>query len=166
MLVLEGIPLFLIELGIGQKMRLGSLGSPLPWASCPQLANGSAVPECEKSSETAYFWYRTTLDVSPAIDQPEGLKWWIVLCLILAWTIVFFIVMKGIQSSGKVVYFTSLFPYIVLTIFFIRGITLKGASAGLAHMYTPKVSDRKEIIGSSGTYSVLTSDNALRDVTK
>lgn len=182
MLVLEGIPLFLIELGIGQKMRLGSLGvwntihpwlggigiascivtffvalyynviitwcfyylfnsfqSPLPWASCPQLANGSAVPECEKSSETAYFWYRTTLDVSPAIDQPEGLKWWIVLCLILAWTIVFFIVMKGIQSSGKVVYFTSLFPYIVLTIFFIRGITLKGASAGLAHMYTPKV---------------------------
>lgn len=39
----------------------------------------------------------------------------------------------------KVVYFTSMFPYLVLTIFFIRGITLKGASAGLAHMYTPKV---------------------------
>lgn len=35
------------------------------------------------------------------------------------------------------VYFTSLFPYIVLTIFFIRGITLKGAGAGLVHMYTP-----------------------------
>lgn len=26
MLILEGIPLFLIELGMGQKMRLGSLG--------------------------------------------------------------------------------------------------------------------------------------------
>lgn len=37
------------------------------------------------------------------------------------------------------VYFTSLFPYIVLTIFFIRGITLKGAGAGLVHMYTPDV---------------------------
>lgn len=47
--------------------------------------------------------------------------------------------MKGIQSSGNVVYFTSLFPYVVLTIFFIRGITLKGAGAGLIHMYTPKV---------------------------
>lgn len=78
----------------------------------------------------------------------------------VAWIIVFFIVMKGIQSSGKVkqkivpaylnlihlfifqlqaVYFTSLFPYIVLTIFFIRGITLEGAGAGLIHMYTPKV---------------------------
>lgn len=32
-----------------------------------------------------------------------------------------------------------MFPYLVLTIFFIRGITLNGASAGLAHMYTPKV---------------------------
>ena len=47
--------------------------------------------------------------------------------------------MKGIESSGKVVYFTALFPYIVMTIFFIRGITLKGAGAGLAHMFYPKV---------------------------
>ncbi|XP_011193924.1 sodium-dependent neutral amino acid transporter B(0)AT3 isoform X1 [Zeugodacus cucurbitae] len=181
MLILEGVPLFLIELGIGQRMRLGALGVwntihpwlggigisscivtlfvalyynviitwvffylfnsfryPLPWASCP--TNGTVeVEECARSSETAYFWYRTTLDAAPSMDEPGGLKWWIVLCLFLSWTIVFFIVMKGIQSSGKVVYFTSLFPYIVLTIFFIRGITLRGASAGLIHMYTPKV---------------------------
>ncbi|XP_067629260.1 sodium-dependent neutral amino acid transporter B(0)AT3 isoform X3 [Eurosta solidaginis] len=181
MLILEGVPLFLIELGIGQRMRLGALGVwntihpwlggvgisscivtlfvalyynviitwvffylfnsfryPLPWASCP--TNGTVeVEECARSSETAYFWYRTTLDAAPSMDEPGGFKWWIVLCLFLSWTIVFFIVMKGIQSSGKVVYFTSLFPYIVLTIFFIRGITLRGASAGLMHMYTPKV---------------------------
>jgi hypothetical protein len=40
----------------------------------------------------------------------------------------------------QVVYFTSMFPYLVLTIFFIKGLSLKGASAGLIHMYTPKVS--------------------------
>ncbi|XP_043644058.1 sodium-dependent neutral amino acid transporter B(0)AT3 isoform X1 [Drosophila teissieri] len=182
MLILEGIPLFLIELGIGQRMRLGALGVwntihpwlggigisscivtlfvalyynviitwvffylfnsfryPLPWSSCPLNGTGFELEECAKSSETTYFWYRTTLDAAPSMDEPGGLKWWIVLCLMLSWTIVFFIVMKGIQSSGKVVYFTSLFPYIVLTIFFIRGITLRGAGAGLMHMYTPKV---------------------------
>ncbi|KAK3909186.1 Sodium-dependent neutral amino acid transporter SLC6A17 [Frankliniella fusca] len=181
MLILEGIPLFLIELGIGQKMRLGSMGvwntihpwlggiglsscivtffvalyynviitwvfyylfnslrSPLPWADCPTV-NGTAVAECQRSSETAYFWYRTTLDAAPSMEEPGGLKWWIVLCLLLAWIVVFFITMKGIQSSGKVVYFTSMFPYVVLTIFLIRGLTLPGASAGLIHLYTPKV---------------------------
>ncbi|XP_033251819.1 sodium-dependent neutral amino acid transporter B(0)AT3 isoform X3 [Drosophila miranda] len=182
MLILEGIPLFLIELGMGQRMRLGALGVwntihpwlggigisscivtlfvalyynviitwvffylfnsfryPLPWSTCPTNGTGFALEECAKSSETTYFWYRTTLDAAPSMDEPGGLKWWIVLCLMLSWTIVFFIVMKGIQSSGKVVYFPSLFPYIVLTIFFIRGITLRGAGAGLMHMYTPKV---------------------------
>ncbi|XP_050574237.1 sodium- and chloride-dependent transporter XTRP3 isoform X1 [Bombus affinis] len=188
MLILEGVPLFLIELGLGQRMRQGALGvwntihpwlggigiascivtffvalyynviitwcfyylfnsleavtikfnEPLPWAKCPEVDN-KPVEECVKSSETAYFWYRTTLDAAPSIEEGQSLKWWIVLCLLLSWIVVFFIVMKGIQSSGKVVYFTSMFPYLVLTIFFIRGITLKGASAGLAHMYTPKI---------------------------
>ncbi|KAJ6647165.1 Sodium-dependent neutral amino acid transporter SLC6A17 [Pseudolycoriella hygida] len=194
MLVLEGIPLFLIELGMGQKMRLGSLGVwntskskiicniteliqvhpwlggigisscivtlfvalyynviitwcvyyfvnsfrvELPWSKCPTYANGTNYKECQ--SPTTYFWYRTTLDIAPSIDEPGGLKWWIVLCLFISWLVVFFIVMKGIQSSGKVVYFTSLFPYIVLTIFFIRGITLDGAGAGLLHMYKPQM---------------------------
>ncbi|XP_017877786.1 sodium- and chloride-dependent transporter XTRP3 isoform X1 [Ceratina calcarata] len=188
MLILEGVPLFLIELGLGQRMRQGALGvwntihpwlggigiascivtffvalyynviitwcffylfnsleavtinfgEPLPWAKCPEV-DGKPVEECVKSSETAYFWYRTTLDAAPSIEEGSSLKWWIVLCLLLSWIVVFCIVMKGIQSSGKVVYFTSMFPYLVLTIFFIRGITLKGAGAGLAHMYTPKI---------------------------
>jgi solute carrier family 6 amino acid/orphan transporter-like 15/16/17/18/20 len=47
--------------------------------------------------------------------------------------------MQGIASSGYVVYVTAIFPYIVLTIFFFRGITLKGALAGLHHMFSPKV---------------------------
>lgn len=74
---------------------------PLPWAKCPE-ADGTPVPECAKSSETAYFWYRTTLDAASSIETGQSLKWWIVLCLLLSWVVVFFIVMKGIQSSGKV----------------------------------------------------------------
>ena len=97
------------------------------------------VSECAMSSETQHFWYRNALDISPAITQPEGIKWWMFLSLFTAWLTVYLVTMKGIKSSGKVVYFTALFPYLVLTIFFIRGITLKGAGAGLAHMFYPKV---------------------------
>lgn len=72
----------------------------LPWASCPRNAMNISEPECK--SATTYFWYRTTLDASPSMDDSGGLKWWIVLFLLISWTIVFLIVMKGIQSSGKV----------------------------------------------------------------
>lgn len=45
---------------------------------------------------------------------------------------------QGITESGKVVYVTAIFPYVVLIIFFFRGITLKGASDGLMHLFTPR----------------------------
>ena len=73
----------------------------LPWAQCPR-DNGSAEIECNKASATVYYWYREALDASPSIEEPGTPRWWIVCYLLLAWIIVFFIVMKGIQSSGKV----------------------------------------------------------------
>ena len=55
-----------------------------------------------------------------------GLKWDLSLCLLAAWLIVGLCLIKGVQSSGKVVYFTALFPYFVLFILMIRG----GSSGG------------------------------------
>lgn len=43
MLILEGIPLFLIELGIGQKMRLGSLGV---WNTIHPWLGGIGIASC------------------------------------------------------------------------------------------------------------------------
>ena len=41
---------------------------------------------------------------------------------------------------SQAVYFTATFPYIVLTIFFGRGVSLEGAGAGVAYMFKPQVS--------------------------
>lgn len=43
MLVLEGIPLFLIEMAIGQKMRLGSLGV---WNTIHPWLGGIGISSC------------------------------------------------------------------------------------------------------------------------
>ena len=42
----------------------------------------------------------------------------------------------------QVVYFTSLFPYLVLFIFLIRGLTLEGAGVGIKRMFKPDVSTK------------------------
>ena len=84
--------------------------------------------------------YFFILDISESISDFDGIRGPMLLCLALAWIIVYLIIMKGIKSSGYVVYFTAGFPYVVMTIFFIRGITLPGATEGLMHMFNPDVS--------------------------
>jgi len=63
---------------------------------------------------------------SPSVDEPETFNYSMAMSLIAAWLLVYLCMVQGITSSGKVVYITAIFPYIVLIIFFFRGITLKG----------------------------------------
>ncbi|XP_046720519.1 sodium-dependent neutral amino acid transporter B(0)AT2 [Silurus meridionalis] len=181
LLFLIGIPLFFLELAVGQRMRRGSIGiwnyiSPrlgglgfascltclfvglyynviigwsvyylsqsftknLPWQHCPVI-EGNVVPECEKSSATTYYWYREALNISDTISESGGIIWKMALCLMGAWVMVCLGMIKGIQSSGKVMYFSSLFPYLVLFSFMVRSLLLEGSVDGIIHMFTPKV---------------------------
>ncbi|XP_003729242.1 sodium- and chloride-dependent glycine transporter 1 isoform X1 [Strongylocentrotus purpuratus] len=64
--------------------------------------------------------------------------WPLALCLLLAWTLEFIFLAKGVKSSGKVVYFTAIFPYIVLFILLIRGMTLPGHMDGILFFIKPR----------------------------
>ncbi|XP_007887826.1 sodium-dependent neutral amino acid transporter B(0)AT3 isoform X1 [Callorhinchus milii] len=177
-LIFVGIPLFHLELAIGQRLRKGSIGvwnsispylggvgiasmlvsflmglyyntilawvlwyffhsfqDPLPWKNCPKLNDNQT--ECEQSTPVDYFWYRKTLNISNDINVSGELQWWLVICLATAWIIVFMCTIKGIESIGKAVYITSTFPYLILLIFFVRGLTLPGAIYGLNYLFTP-----------------------------
>ncbi|KAF5891430.1 sodium-dependent neutral amino acid transporter B(0)AT2-like, partial [Clarias magur] len=181
LMVLVGVPLFFLELAVGQKIRQGSIGvwrhispklvgigysscvvcffvalyynviicwslfylfksfqSPLPWENCPKEGN-TTVRECAASSPTSYFWFRKALDITDSIDETGEFNLPITGCLVLAWAIVCGAMFKGIKSSGKVMYFSSVFPYVVLLCFLIRGLTLDGAAEGLKYMFSPKV---------------------------
>ncbi|XP_025874945.1 inactive sodium-dependent neutral amino acid transporter B(0)AT3 isoform X2 [Vulpes vulpes] len=182
-LVFEGIPLFYVELAIGQRLRRGSIGvwtaispylggvglgcvtvsflvslyyntvltwvlwyflnsfqSPLPWSSCPLDVNRTGFEsECQASSTVSYFWYRQTLNITADISDSGFIQGRLLACLAASWAVVYLCVIRGIESTGKAIYFTALFPYLVLTIFLIRGLTLPGAVEGLIYLFTPDV---------------------------
>uniref|UniRef100_A0A0K0FHA0 Transporter n=1 Tax=Strongyloides venezuelensis TaxID=75913 RepID=A0A0K0FHA0_STRVS len=181
MMFLEGMPLFLIELGIGQRLRTGPVGVwntihpylggvgvsaaivsflvavyynviitwciyylyntfslELPWSKCPVNVNGTIVEECRiSSSPTSYFWNREAINTSGSIGDFNGFVNHITFSLIIGWVLIYLCVNKGIKSSGKVMYITATFPYVVTTIFLMRSIMLDGAMDGIIFVLTP-----------------------------
>ncbi|XP_066438618.1 sodium- and chloride-dependent glycine transporter 2 [Eleutherodactylus coqui] len=89
------------------------------------------------SGSEEYFKYNM-LKISAGIEYPGEIRWPLVFSLFLAWVIVYASLAKGIKTSGKVVYFTATFPYVVLIILLIRGVTLPGAADGIWYFITPK----------------------------
>ncbi|XP_067931327.1 sodium-dependent dopamine transporter-like [Watersipora subatra] len=77
------------------------------------------------------------------IDKSSGFSdlgvptWDVTLCLLLAYTIIYFSIFKSVKFSGKVVYVTAVVPYVILLILFIRGLFLDGAIMGLKYFVKP-----------------------------
>jgi len=71
---------------------------------------------------------RAVLHEADDFGSCGSVEWKLALCLLAAWLFIFLCLIKGIKSSGKVVYFTATFPYVVLTILLIRAALLPGKS--------------------------------------
>ncbi|XP_022247642.1 sodium- and chloride-dependent GABA transporter 2-like [Limulus polyphemus] len=144
-----------------------SFTSVLPWVSCnnewntENCWNGTPNPTSSNVSVPAIvlqqnthttdgtrktvdavveFWERKILKISNGIDEPGTIKWDLALCLLLVWILCYFCIWKSVKSTGKVAYFTALFPYVMLTILFIRGVTLPGAKEGIIYFLYPDFS--------------------------
>lgn len=83
------------------------------------------------------FFHHGVLGITSGIEEQGSIRWPIVLCLFLSWTIVCVCLIRGVKSMGKVVYFTALFPYVVLTTLLIRALTLPGAVNGIIFYLKP-----------------------------
>nr|WLN44332.1 INE1 [Sinonovacula rivularis] len=132
-----------------------SFTSVLPWSHCnndwnsPHCYDGSnrtignnstgnftlSGPPADSISPTEDFYERRLLGKTSGIDEPGVLRWDLSLILLLCWIIVYFCIWKGPKSTGKVVYFTATFPYVVLFILLFRGVTLPGAGQGLLYFF-------------------------------
>ncbi|NXE14590.1 SC6A7 protein, partial [Lophotis ruficrista] len=188
MLLVTGLPLFLMELSLGQFGAAGpiavwkccpllrgvgvamlivsslvslyynvvvawalyylgsSFQSPLPW-SCRAPGNRDLCQvgapggrrcggRCLGRDASAARGGEEVLGVthSSGLGDPGAVQWPLALCLLAAWALIFLLMLKGIRSAGKVMYFTATFPYLVILILLIRGATLQGSLSGV-HFY-------------------------------
>ncbi|XP_048579087.1 LOW QUALITY PROTEIN: sodium- and chloride-dependent GABA transporter 1 [Nematostella vectensis] len=201
MLAFNGVPLFFMELALGQYLSLGPIGvwtamcpmsrgvgfamimisflvsiyyniiiawailflynsfrAQVPWKTCDNDWNSPFCREkrfgnfsfnCTElglaanctpkfTSPPEEFFNKAILNISSGMDKLGSIQWPILLCLILSWLLVYFCLVKGVKSSGKVVYVTATFPYVILVILFGRGVSLEGAVDGILFYVNPE----------------------------
>uniref|UniRef100_A0A8C5AYQ3 Transporter n=1 Tax=Gadus morhua TaxID=8049 RepID=A0A8C5AYQ3_GADMO len=127
-----------------------SFSSELPWASCSNtwntatclpLNNGNSHMNWSTaenaSSPVKEFWERRVLNVTGSPNEMGSIRWELALCLLLSWIVCYFCIWKGVKSTGKVVYFTATFPYLMLVVLLVRGLTLPGAIDGIKFYLYP-----------------------------
>ncbi len=66
----------------------------------------------------------------------NGLNWHLVIGLFVAWSVIAACLIRGVKWLGRISLFTATFPYLVIAILFVRGITLDGAGDGLSFYLT------------------------------
>jgi neurotransmitter:Na+ symporter, NSS family len=159
-----GIPIMILEFGIGHKMA---------------SAAPTAIGKCKKSWEwlgwfallvafmiTCYyavimgwcvnflklsftlgwgddpntFFMKDFLNVSNSHFELGGLKSSILIGLIISWVAIIASLWRGAKTVGKVVYITVVLPWCLLILFLLRGLTLPGAFTGLAYYLKPDFS--------------------------
>ncbi|XP_048872468.1 sodium- and chloride-dependent GABA transporter 2-like isoform X2 [Brienomyrus brachyistius] len=127
-----------------------SFSSPLPWSTCGNFWNTATCVDFElknisknwtfaenATSPVREFWERRVLNITDSVHNLGEIKWELALCLLLSWIICYFCIWKGVKSTGKVVYFTATFPYVMLVVLLVRGLTLPGAKDGIKFYLYP-----------------------------
>ncbi|XP_046351909.1 sodium- and chloride-dependent glycine transporter 2-like [Haliotis rufescens] len=139
----------------GLYYLFASMTDVVPWSKCSQcecLTYGRNITPAydnatginctgwlgDTKSSSELYYRDIVLQETASIAETGQINWQIMLCNLLAWIIVMIVLAKGIQSLGKVVYFTAIFPYILLTVLLIRGAMLDGAIDGIIFYLTPK----------------------------
>ncbi|XP_015272723.1 PREDICTED: sodium- and chloride-dependent creatine transporter 1 [Gekko japonicus] len=149
---------YIMVLAWGFYYLVKSFSATLPWATCGNpwnshecveifrhgdCANGTGTGNLtcdelsDKRSPVIEFWENEVLRLSEGLEFPGAINWEVALCLLACWVLVYFCVWKGVKSTGKIVYFTATFPYVVLIILLIRGVMLPGAQDGIIYYLKP-----------------------------
>ncbi len=160
-LLTAGIPILILEFSLGHKSAkaapeaFGFFNKKFKWIGWWAVLIGMSIViyyavimswsliYLGKSFNLAWgnatdsYFFNNLLHLSKTPSEIGGVVWPIFWGLIGIWIWIYFSIIKGVKSVGKVVYITVVFPWIILLILIVRGITLPGAMKGLSFLFTP-----------------------------
>uniref|UniRef100_A0A673LBL9 Transporter n=1 Tax=Sinocyclocheilus rhinocerous TaxID=307959 RepID=A0A673LBL9_9TELE len=125
MMILHSCVYYIVILAWAFFYLCSSFQTRLPWSHCNNTWN---TDSCRGGQ---------VLDLSASVDRLGSVNWRLALCLLLVWTVCYFCVWKGVKSTGKVVYVTATFPYLMLLVLLVHGVSLPGAVDGIVYYLKP-----------------------------
>ena len=160
-LVLIGIPVLNAEIALGRKLRAGApkcmaslnkRGEALGWASCFNSLGVAVlyagmlgwiiamlikiVPLCKHSTsmtraETGGYFFDNVL---------QGFSPLVLVCIIVAWVLMYLCLKNGADSLSKTAKFTVLIPVILLSVMAVRGLIYSNSGEALYALFVPDFS--------------------------
>lgn len=158
-----GIPLLMMEISIARKFRKGAIESmrgigkkwePVGWAATSNafvivcyysvvfawvilmFVNSWQFAGMTGDNEAASNLFFKLTETTGAIEG-IGIPPVVLVCLVVAWGLIFFCIRNGASSVGKVVKFTVFAPVVLLLIMAAKGCTMPGAADGLQILFIP-----------------------------
>uniref|UniRef100_A0A3Q4AQM7 Transporter n=1 Tax=Mola mola TaxID=94237 RepID=A0A3Q4AQM7_MOLML len=121
-----------------------SFHAPLPWQNCnntwntPNCTSHATNSSYSSTASQEFFKYASLCGGISGIEETGNIRWELCLILLLAWILIYLCIFKGVKSTGKVVYFTALFPYVILIALLINNVQLPGAIDGIKFFIVPE----------------------------
>lgn len=159
--VLVGIPLLILEVGLGQMIQggapesFGNIKKGFRYIGWLALVFGFMVLSYYMSvmawgidylassfsllwgADTSNFFFNEIIQVSSGVGVIGGISWPVFTAFILGWALVYFSVWKGVKGISSIVKWTATVPFVILGILIIRALTLPGAMIGIRAFLIP-----------------------------
>ncbi|MBQ2676048.1 MAG: sodium-dependent transporter [Clostridia bacterium] len=166
MLIL-GIPLLMMEIAIGRRMRQGAPGAlrginkkfePIGWAATSNafviatyysvvfawvlfmIVESFKFAGMTGNTEAASKLFLTEIQTTGTTSGFNTISTSVIIALLVAWGLIYYCIRNGTQSVGKVVKITVFAPVVCLAIMAAKGITMPGAMEGVAKFFVPDFS--------------------------
>ncbi len=162
-MLVMGIPLLMMEISVSRKFRRGAIESMrgigkkwefVGWAATSNafvivcyysvvfawvilmFVNSWQFAGMTGNNEAAAGLFSQLTQTTGAVEG-YNIPGIVLVCLLVAWGLIFYCIRNGAKSVGKVVKFTVFAPVILLLIMAVKGCTMPGAMDGIKMLFVP-----------------------------